>query len=50
MTIVGCSEVWLGAAKLYGLSQMHVGSDAVFTILIIAHFFVPGFVLDMYLR
>ena len=38
MTIVGCSKVWLGVAKLYGMSQMHVGSDAVFTILIIAHF------------
>ena len=37
MTIVGCNKVWLGVAKLYGMSQMHVGSDAVFTNLIIAH-------------
>ena len=37
MTIVVCSKVWLGIAKFYGMSQMHVGSDAVFTVLIIAH-------------
>ena len=37
MTIVGCSKVWLGVAKFYEMGQMHVGSNAVFTVLIITH-------------